>query len=562
MKTNPYVSKAAALLFCFQFSVSLVSAFTLNTESGFIELVDLQHACESQLGSITVTLEGNPDDYTYFWKHGSTDLTITDLVPEIYVFTAIDKYGCIEECAFEILLSESCELEFTMNEGRNACEVDVALSLLDSVSGVAFAESALEVKWADDYPGGLNRTFSKEMGGTFCFTVTLKSENGGCCSKEDCVVIPTDSSCDALTDTKIIVNEYHRTGLGEKQFVELLVRGDGTCEGVMDIRGFHLDDNNGALVSANATAAATMPNLVGIDPGFLTFAYDNAWTAVPHGSLIVIYDETTSSTDWLLPDDPYDGNQDGVYVLPADHSLLFGQQNSYDPSTEEWPYTGMVASPSWSHISLSKQVDGMQVRHPDGYLSHGISAGNSAYADSLVYPLHLSTLSNTDMSARWVDQDPLNKAHYLVSETDPTTISLGLPNSTENANYIQDLKVCSMAQLSLQGAPTNLEESVNLEKNDRDQSTWAGPQPQIQAYPNPFYRQINVVISTELQGEALVLIHDMKGQLLFQQLIALNGAASQETALDLGQALPVGVHILSCQFPTGGVQRLRLVRIE
>lgn len=560
MKTIPQWTKVMLLTFSFQFFSSLSFA-TSNLESGFIEIVDLQHACESQLGAITVSLEGNPDDYTYYWKHGPTDLTISGLSPGIYIFVAIDEFGCIEECSIEILLVQNCELEVVMNDGRGDCDVDVILSLRDSVSGVPFSESALEVKWADDFPSGLNRTFSKETGGTFCFTITLKNENGGCCIKEDCIVIPSDPSCDALSDTKIIVNEYHRTKSGDKQFVELLVRGDGSCEGAMDIRGFHIDDNNGMMISANAATEILNPGLIGINPGFLSFAFDSAWIAIPHGSLIVIYDENARTGNWLLSDDPYDSNQDAIYVLPANHSLLVGRNNNYDEGSQEWSYSGNLESPTWSNIELSQQVDGVQVRHPDGYLSHGISNGSSAFADSVTYPLHLSNLSSTDVNARWVDQDPHNKEHFIVSLSDSTSITLGLPNSSTNADFIQDLLVCSMEQLSLQGKPADLEEETLLQQTNKESVPGASSGPQIYAYPNPFYHQINLVLNPEVAGEALISIHDMKGQLQFQQVLLVD-AEEQERSLELDQALPVGVHILSFQFPSGITRRLRLVRIE
>jgi hypothetical protein len=141
---------------------------------------------------------------------------------------------------------------------------------------------------------------------------------------DTCIFVPANPKCKyVIQKASILVNEINRRADGEGQYVELLVVGNGECGDSMDIRGFHLDDNNGYLIPGNSYVNAFNSNLIGINPGFLTFTWSPVWGAVPNGSLIVVYDERGVKESSMPEDDPDDVNQDGVYVVAANDPQFF-----------------------------------------------------------------------------------------------------------------------------------------------------------------------------------------------------------------------------------------------
>src|SRR3990172_7211497 len=76
------------------------------------------------------------------------------------------------------------------------------------------------------------------------------------------------------TFSQIIINEVSQGADGSKEYVEMLVIGNGVCNSCVDIRGWIFDDNNGWHASPIGIGQ-------GIAPGCMRFAYDPQWACVP-----------------------------------------------------------------------------------------------------------------------------------------------------------------------------------------------------------------------------------------------------------------------------------------
>ncbi|MDW8274446.1 MAG: hypothetical protein RMJ53_09480, partial [Chitinophagales bacterium] len=124
------------------------------------------------------------------------------------------------------------------------------------------------------------------------------------------------------TQAQLVVNEISQGNAGSREFIEFVVIGTPTCsQPCFDLRGWIIDDNNGF----HATGGGT-----GISAGCLRFRNIAQWACVPYGSIILIYNENDKNVNITLPDDPTDANNDKVYVLPGNSTLLEG--NSSSPS--------------------------------------------------------------------------------------------------------------------------------------------------------------------------------------------------------------------------------------
>ncbi|GAA4274371.1 hypothetical protein U6A24_15470 [Aquimarina gracilis] len=167
----------------------------------------------------------------------------------------------------------------------------------------------------------------------------------------------------------IIVNEVSNGDGGAKEWVELLVIGDSTDPTAnVDLTGWIIDDNNGDFDGSTSG--------VGIASGHIILG--SAYSSIPPGSLIVIYNNGDPDSGVLPPDDLTDSNNDGVYVIPSIDSSLSGCNTL--PSSSDPTYSPCTAvSPiSWTTIGLRNGGDVMQTRMPDGTFYHGFSYGDVA----------------------------------------------------------------------------------------------------------------------------------------------------------------------------------------
>ena len=163
----------------------------------------------------------------------------------------------------------------------------------------------------------------------------------------------------------LVINELNLGLFNDQEWVELLVLGDPDDPlAPVDLNGWLFDDNNGEFSLASGGSE--------ISNGALGFG--SSWNNVLPGSVIVVYNESNKDPD-IPADDPLDSNNDGVYILPADHGSLFGCSNaptSFNPS-----YASCNgAAPTWAFVELGVAGDAFQVRTPTNDFFQGFSFGN------------------------------------------------------------------------------------------------------------------------------------------------------------------------------------------
>jgi gliding motility-associated-like protein len=221
---------------------------------------------------------------------------------------------------------------------------------------------------------------------------------------------------------QLVVNEFSQGASGNKEYIELVVFGQRTCnDSCADIRGWMFDDNNGWY----GTTA--------VSPGCYRFKDDPNWSCVPYGSIIVIYNSGDPNASMPV-DDPTDADNNGVYILPVTSPLLEMHNTLPSSASMNYPSSGFSAATTWTNMALNNSNDAVQVIDPGNLTSayHAVS-----YGSGVVAPVHLTGsgsqkvfyLSNAqyDLSAGWV-------AGNVPADETP-----GAPNSAANATWINGM---------------------------------------------------------------------------------------------------------------------------
>ncbi|WP_118975031.1 T9SS type B sorting domain-containing protein [Taibaiella koreensis] len=222
---------------------------------------------------------------------------------------------------------------------------------------------------------------------------------------------------------QLVVNEFSNGASGNKEYVELLVKGQATCNDTcFDLRGWIFDDNNGWYGST------------AVSPGCYRFASDANWSCVPYGSLIVIYNSGDLNPS-MPADDPTDANNDGVYILPVSSPLL--ELNLTVPSTSSmnYPSTGFGPSTTWTNIALNNTNDAVQTVDPANLTAayHAVS-----YGSGVVAPVHIA--GSGAQKVFYLTNDQYNLSAGWTSGAVPTNETPGLPNTAANATWINSMK--------------------------------------------------------------------------------------------------------------------------
>lgn len=528
----------------FQFNNNLIAQSNEHAN-----VVEINHICE-KYGMIEVELLNEEGIQNYYWEHGSTDLILTELEPGIYVFVVEKKSGCIVKLEVEIMEVERCDFRTTVIDDRK-CTVTVIIEA--QINGIPVAPNALDITW-NDGGHGLVRTFRKDKNYEYCVEIVPAGGNEKCCHFEDCFKVEGDKRCHQRKE--IIVNEFSTNSDGKKQYVELLIVGDGECEGYFDMRGYHLDDNNGFLIPANQFVTPNTMNNIGANSGYLTFNFHENWEKVPNGSLVLIVDGR-GDEDRNIPEiDPYDSNGDNVYVLYAyDFELLSGKIGNFDADITETNYSGVFDIPYWEKVKINTDADGMQVRYPDGEYCHGISRGQTPFAElDNDFELWITPESEGKGNCRFVKEDELLKEHFICNEPIEDFQSPGKANSEENAALIAGLLDCEESQNlnSTSGGEEVTEGRNNSNKNYDGDSD-------LQVYPNPFRETVNIEFTVEKGGPATVVIYTPSGQVSHSFVLdCLIGKNSHR--LQFGENKLSGLHILSLTYPSGRKEYVKVVQ--
>lgn len=253
----------------------------------------------------------------------------------------------------------------------------------------------------------------------------------------------------------LVVNEFSNGASLSKEFVELIAIGtipSTTPCNPVDIRGWIIDDNNGDF-SCGACSNK------GIATGHMRFGNAAVWSAVPQGSMIVVYNAGDVFAGMPAADPNDTAPADGVYIVPSNHPTMDGTSTpcgAHTPSaggtcgacTGIASYTGVCYTAglgtAWDNLNLRNTGDAMQTRRPDASYFHGIAndvgtLGMSGGVDNLLIP---STLTGAGVAYTNIllDGNFRNITNFAVVPAASATP--GLPNSANNALWISDIEAC------------------------------------------------------------------------------------------------------------------------
>jgi gliding motility-associated-like protein len=218
---------------------------------------------------------------------------------------------------------------------------------------------------------------------------------------------------------QLVVNEFSQGASGNKEYIELVVFGQRTCNDTCaDIRGWIFDDNNGWHGST------------AISPGSYRFSNDANWSCVPYGAIIVIYN--SGDVNGSLPaDDPTDANNDRVYVVPVNSPLIELHTSLPNGAAPTYPGTGFGPSTTWTNMALNNSNDAVQTIDPANLTAafHAVS-----YGSGVVAPVHIN--ASGSQKVYYLTNDQYNLSAGWTSGTVPANETPGAPNTAANATWI------------------------------------------------------------------------------------------------------------------------------
>jgi hypothetical protein len=232
----------------------------------------------------------------------------------------------------------------------------------------------------------------------------------------------------------LIINEVSNGILGSgKEYVELLVVGTPTCNAIptMDLRGYYIDDNNGA----HGTGAG-----MGIDNGCIRFKNNPFWANIPIGTLIVVCNDFDMSPGVLSVLDTVmsDGNCRLVIPVGVGLSPTFFETHTSLPNTSSafYPTTGFTLAGNWNSVLLANGGDSFHVVNPLGSIVNTVSWGNNTLSTNIYFP---SAQSGSVIAMT----NAVNNSYTLQANWTNTAVAVGetpgAPNNPANAAWIQSM---------------------------------------------------------------------------------------------------------------------------
>jgi hypothetical protein len=258
--------------------------------------------------------------------------------------------------------------------------------------------------------------------------------------------------CVNVSAQTLRINEFSNGPSGSKEWIELLVAPtsptaaslSGCFTNSLNCSGWVIDDNDGIFSPSSNNFGSGFAN------GHLRFKNVAPWTRLPVGAIIIIYNNLDRDLS-IPPDDPYDFNNDCVYVLPANHISLESCTTApaaLSCSTKLSYSDCLTYGPgNWNTINAANAGDGLQLRDASFNLVHGVVYGRTTLSScgaaanmigNSVAPLITTTNgANTFYAYNGLD---LN-GYYSSTNWVTGSAASATPGSFNNANnqiWIQD----------------------------------------------------------------------------------------------------------------------------
>ena len=538
----------------------LHSASIAQTSSNYLSDVRVvPSSCLEETGSII--LELSQINLTIMWEDGSSEPELTGLSSGVYGVTIYDEVGCSEslsievpnaECSFEVVVTEypnpggagicaKFELIFTINGLQvNSNLIDVAWQVgeISSNGTIAYAgcqNSPINVSVSAglNEPDGL--TSCCEFYDEFTFTPDQKPE-------KPTVYVQKATIKDQSDDNNV-------PGL-----LQLIVYGDGACEGMTDLRGYIIDDNNGQLVTIEESEDDSVDyEDANISPGFLRFTNHENWAAVPNGSIIHIYESKHPQNDQVSNlDDPTDENEDYLYILNESNIEYFSAHESSWNDTLmmlEYEEVSVSLDNDWGLIKMSGITDGIQVRYPNGAYCHGVSFGSNSYtSDTIGFQLYLES---TPYEYGKIEM-------HKLSYENPEDFSILQEYGGFVAGSIEPmlldtliaLRECQNSQFA-SGRNGSLSNGTALTIGENE----------VQVHPNPFETDIMLTLTPSSAGTMTITVYDNLGREHIRHIIECQ-PQTYSLPYTIEKPYADNIFFLKVDFPDGSSKQKNLIMIN
>jgi hypothetical protein len=236
---------------------------------------------------------------------------------------------------------------------------------------------------------------------------------------------------------RLIVNEFSQGASGAREYVELLVVGTKTCtDSTVDLREWIIDDHNGWYGAGTGN---------GIAGGHIRLSMAASWSAVPFGSIILIYNDADKNPLIAQPDDPTDSNADNVYILPANSTFLEASGNTFPTAGTTNPafsYAGSTytSGGNWTTIGLANAGDAVIVVDPSAPTTAHFSIAFGSLSGGAQTPTILKAAVGAASNCYLSNSTYLNTASFIVG-TVPANETPGLPNGGANTAWINSMRL-------------------------------------------------------------------------------------------------------------------------
>ncbi len=248
----------------------------------------------------------------------------------------------------------------------------------------------------------------------------------------------------SLINAQLVINEISQ-GTANAEYVELLVIGDndGCSSECVDLRGWILDDNNGAFSSAPQAGN-------GIAPGHIRLKNIAFWECIKVGSIIVFYND--GDVNAAIPAaDETDANGDCVYIIPYNSTNL--EHTTSIPNLTNTSYTPATytSGGNWNTVIMQNDNDTYQLIAPTDLTTHyhAVSWGNnnfgySAFAPDRIYfsgstageVMYMANTTNNDPFSNSIFANGVNWINETINASNETP---GIGNTPANIAWIDTL---------------------------------------------------------------------------------------------------------------------------
>lgn len=414
----------------YRFLLVLMSLFLTQITFGQYYIESITEATNGECnGAIQIAVDTANAPHTFRWsKEGETGSDISNICPGVYAVVIEDKYGCSWELEAEVGKASGCYID------TEIFQVEIVHVCGNGTQGSIHIRPVSSTEYTYSWNHGGNTAYTDQLSpGTF--TVTIRDPNESSCSVTKTYEVVTRTDCGsepALDSIPMIINEVYNGVGSQNEYVELVVKGNGTCAPV-DLRGYIIDDNNGDFSNPNHGICGT-----GFSGGHIRFKYLARWAAVPPGSKIVLYNPAAIHPSIPLTDDPIDENGDGIYVLPVSDNGLEGTHlyPSYGhPFYSKEGVETNYSTAKWAYIAQKDNQDAIQIRYPDGTYCHGLSYGSTNFMNGGSANLHISTMSTLNEIIHFNNGSPNDAANFSVE----TLATPSFPNNEENTLFLNSI---------------------------------------------------------------------------------------------------------------------------